>query len=119
MHLQTLTSDIDAQLNGGEFTEEIARYAQNVMETKFEPQYVEFKRQLASIKLRSAGKILDVVGRVFEIDASMLSPKFYADVLKFGKDVLQGGAEEVYDSLSNERQAYHFMHLVEGRKVDR
>ena len=118
MHLQALSADLDAQLKGGESAEEIRRYAQNVMETKFEPQYVEFKRKLDSIKVRKAGKIADVVGRAFEIDASMLSPKFWVDVLKLGKDVLQGGAEELYDSLSNERQAYHFMHLVEGTKVN-
>ena len=117
MHLQMLTADIDAQLKGGESAEEIGRYAQNVIETKFEPQYVEFERQLGSIKLRSAGKILDVVGRVFEVDASVLSPKFYLEVLKLGKLLVVGGAEELKDSLSNERQAYHFMRLVAGTEV--
>ncbi len=69
------------------------------------------------MKLRSAGKILDVVGRVFEIDASMLSPKFYADIFNLGKLMVTGGAEELYDSLSNDRKAYHFIQLVEGTKV--
>jgi len=119
MHLQSLTADIDAQLKGGESAEEIARYAQGVMETKFEPQYVEFKRQLGSVNVGKAGKVLDVMGRVFEIDASLLSPKFWVEMLKLGKLLVIGGAEELKESLSNERQAYHLMHLVEGMKVNR
>ena len=119
MPLQKHTADIDAQLKGGERAEKIASYAQNVFETNFEPENMDFKRQIDSIKSRKVSKIADVVGRVFEIDASMLSPKFWVDVLKIGKDLLQGGGEELYDSLSNERQAYHFKHLIEGMKVNR
>ena len=31
--------------------------------------------------------------------------------------MVTGGAEELYDSLSNDRKAYHFIQLVEGTKV--
>ena len=114
LHLQTLTADIDTQLNGGESAEEITRYAQNVVKTKLEPQYLEFKRQLGAIHASMGRNVLSAGGSFYVAGNLFTQAQYVEAFIAF----LCGGAlvipEMLKDSLSNERQAYQFMHLVEN-----
>ena len=115
MHLQKLTGGIDARLKGGETFAEITKYAQNVFETELEPDYVDFKKLLGAEKVAVGGKVCSIVGSIFSAVAiGHPSPLLVA--LGIGTDLI---AKQSTDSDTNERQAYHFMHLVEGADVNR
>jgi hypothetical protein len=118
MHLQKLSSSIDAALKGGESYHELERLAQNLVETQLIPDYVEFRRQLAAERTSIGGRILDMGGRVLEIDAPPWTPKFYGQMLKAFGFVGEAASEKRKDSLSNRLQAFQYIRRVdEGRAI--
>jgi hypothetical protein len=113
MHLQTLSKEVEARIKGLESTDELRAYAKSVVETTLEPDYREFRRQIAAEREGFWGKVLDVSGKVFEINAAPWTPKFYGQLLKaLGAGIVES-ADVRRKTLPNKMQAYHFMRRVE------
>ena len=114
MHLQKLSANVEGRINAGDSHEDIAKYAQSVVETELIPDYREFMRQLqAHDKAKTANKVLAPLVKVLEIESPVTSIKFWAELAKIlGFDVLKGVADD--ESYTNKNQAIQFM-----RKVDR
>ena len=114
MHLQKLSANVEGRVNAGDSHEDIAKYAQSVIETELIPDYTEFMRQLqAHDKANTANKVLAPLAKVLEIESPVTSIKFWAELAKIiGFDVLKGVADD--ESYTNKNQALQFM-----RKVDR
>ncbi len=114
--MQQLSAGIQERADGGADIEEIRKYSQSVVETQLIPDYYEFKRQLRPERLGVAGRVLDVAGRISEIDSAFWTPKFYGDFVKaIGAGVL--GELSGKDGLTNKAQAYKFIRTLEGHKL--
>lgn len=116
MHLQSLSASVEQGLEGGETLDEISRYAQSIIETRLIPDYREFNRVLDAAEKRHRGKILDIAGRILEIDAPIGSPKFFAQLFRSFGGMFIAEAEEEEARLSNRSQAFYFMRAAERRQ---
>lgn len=117
MHVMKLSAELDAQLHSGDDLRDLQRYAQSVVETKLLPDYYEFVRQISAKRAGFWGNVLDKTTSLMEIDASPLTPKFFAGMLKaFGSSTLTGIAQQK-DRLSNQSQAFQFMQAVERSRI--
>jgi hypothetical protein len=112
MQLQQLSRDIEDRLRGGESSNEIAYLVKTIIETKLVPYYHEFKRQLAVERTSKGKRILDLIGRISEIDVAPSTPRFWAEFLKALGLTLPSPAEQK-EKLSNESQAFQFMRIIE------
>ncbi|MGZ8842425.1 MAG: hypothetical protein ACXW18_02105 [Pyrinomonadaceae bacterium] len=118
MHLQKLSKGIEERSKGNESSSEIEKWAKSVSETELIPDYREFRRQLSSKRSTRWANILDKARKVFEIDASPVTPKFYGELLTaLGLAALTSSAASE-DKLSNQSQAFQFMRVVEDSISD-
>jgi len=118
MHLQKLSKGLDGMVKTGEKLEDLKGYAQNIVETDLIPDYEEFRRQLEAEQAGKFKKVLDVSGKIMEIDAAPWTPKFWGLLLKaLGMSAIETAADQK-ERLSNRYQAYEFMKVVEdnGRR---
>ena len=115
MHLQKLSAMVEGRVDAGDSHEDIATYAQSVIETELIPDYKVFLRQLqAHDKARTANKVLAPLRKVLEIESPVTSIKFWAELAKtLGFDVLKGIADD--ESYTNKNQALQFMRKVDKR----
>jgi len=119
MHLQKLSMGIEERSKGNESSSEIEKWAKSVSETELIPDYGEFRRQLSSKRSKRWANILDKARKVFEIDASPVTPKFYGELLTaLGLAALTSSAASE-DKLSNQSQAFQFMRVVEDSISDK
>jgi hypothetical protein len=109
MYLQSLSAEVEKRVIEGEPLKDTASYARSVVETQLIPGYSEFRRQLAAKRAGFWKRVLDVSGKIFEIDSTPWTPKFYGALMKAIGFTILTGAEEQEDGLSNKTQAYHFM----------
>jgi hypothetical protein len=116
MHLQTLSSSVDARIRDGEDLNDIARYARDVVETQLVPDYVEFRRQMVAEQAGSWKRVLRVADSVLKIDAAPWTPKFYGDLLKALGFYLLESVEQSKEGFSNRRQAMQFLATLERRQ---
>jgi hypothetical protein len=113
MHLQKLSKGLDGMLKAGEKPEDLKGYAQNIVETDLIPDYKEFRRQLEAEQAGKIKKVLDVSGKLMEIDAAPWTPKFWGMLLKaLGMSAIETAANQK-ERLTNRYQAYEFMKEVE------
>jgi hypothetical protein len=113
MHLWRLSKGLEERVNAGTRIAEIRYFAKSLIETELIPDYREFRRQLSSMKVGRWGKVLDAGGRVFDIDATIGTPKFYGLLLKaVGLSGLTLASER-QELLSNRVQAFKFMTKLE------
>lgn len=118
MHLQELSKDVEQRLQAGESITEIERFAKSVVKTDLIPDYKEFRRQSAAERRGFWATALDATGKILEIDANPLTPKFRGGVLQaVGVPVM--AADKRKEELSNKRQAFQFMKSVESSSVTR
>jgi hypothetical protein len=83
------------------------------LETDLIPDYKEFRRQLEAEQAGKIKKVLDVAGKIMEIDAAPWTPKFWGLLLKaFGMSAIETAADQK-QRLSNHYQAYELMREVE------
>jgi hypothetical protein len=114
MHLWKLSKGLEEHARENTPVKEIAQFAKNLVETELLPDYKEFQRQLKAIDARSWNKILDVAGKVVEIDAAPWTPKFWGLLLKaLGMTVITAASERA-ETLSNKYQAFQFMGELEA-----
>jgi hypothetical protein len=73
-----LTDDLEQRLKDGTATKIEA--AAKIVERKLAPKYDEYLRQLRSKKAGFWSRVLAASGKFFQIDASPLTPKFYAHI---------------------------------------
>jgi hypothetical protein len=114
MHLQALSSEVEARLRGGESLDEVSRVARALVETTIIPDYGEFRRQIAAERGGFWRRVLEAGVKAFEIDVPPWTPKFYGDLLKAIGFTILTTAEERKLLLSNRHQAYQFMQRVES-----
>lgn len=112
MHLQKLSKGVEDRLVGGESASEIELWAKRMIETELIPDYREFRRQLGAEKSGRWASILDKGSKIFEIDASPFTPKFYGELLKMLGVAFTYNSESK-EKLSNRSQAFQFMRLME------
>jgi hypothetical protein len=109
MHLWKLSKGLEEHCNEDVPVREIARFANNLIETELIPDFKEFRRQLEARGAGKWDKVLDAAGKVAEIDAAPWTPKFWALLLKaMGITIVRSVAEKE-DTLSNKYQAFKFM----------
>jgi len=113
MHLQTLSKGLDGMVKAGEKLEDLKGYAKNIVETELIPDYRQFRRQLGAAQAGKIKKVLDVTGKIMEIDAAPWTPKFWGQLLKaLGLSFIETAADQK-ERLSNQNQAFEFMRKVE------
>jgi hypothetical protein len=118
MHLWSLSKGLQERANEGATLDEVARFAESVIKTELMPDYREFHRQLEAMKVEKWGKVLDALGKVAEIDASPLTPKFWALLAKaLGLSAVASQSDQK-EKLSNRYQAYQFMSYVERSSLN-
>lgn len=115
-HLQSLSYEVETRIKEGDSIEEIKRYASSVAETKLIPDFIEFKRQIESKRAGFWGKVLDKASSIAEIDATIFSPKFFADLIKIFGLTLLTRISEKEGELSNKGQTFKLIHTIE-RKI--
>ena len=109
MHLWKLSKGLEEHCKEDVPVREIARFANNLIETELIPDFKEFRRQLEARGAGKWDKVLDAAGKVAEIDAAPWTPKFWALLLKaMGITIVRSVAEKE-DTLSNKYQAFKFM----------
>ena len=113
MHLQSLSAGIEERLKGDETVEELSKYARNIIETLLIPDYREFTRILRAQEKKRKGKILDITGQVFQIDAPIPSLRFVGDLIRVISGAINSDAEVAKEQFSNRNQAYYFMQTAE------
>jgi hypothetical protein len=114
MHLQSLTVEIESRIQSGDALAEVARYASAVAETTLLPDYAEFRRQILAKRSGFWSKVLDITGRILEIDVAPWTPKFYGQILQAIGAGAAISADERLKELSNKSQALRFMHAIDG-----
>lgn len=78
------------------------------------PDQSPLRRQLVVEEVRFGGRILDVTGRIFEIDAVPWTPRFWGELLRtLGLTPLDAKDLEK-ERLTIRSQAFQFMTLVEN-----
>lgn len=113
IHLQKLSKGLDGMVKAGEKLDDLKGYAQNIVETDLIPDYREFRRQLEAEQAGKIKKVLDVAGKIMEIDTAPWTPKFWGMLLKaLGMSAIETAANQK-DRLTNRYQAYEFMKEVE------
>lgn len=113
MHLQKLSKGLDGMVKAGEKLHDLKGYAQNIVESDLIPDYREFRRQLEAEQAGKIKKVLDVTGKIMEIDAAPWTPKFWGLLLKaLGMSAIETAADQK-ERLTNRYQAYEFMKTVE------
>lgn len=115
MHLQKLSAAVDERLAGGEDFTDVSRFAGEVVETQLIADYVEFRRQLKTMKIGKLRSVLDVVGRILEIDAAPWTPKFYGELLKAIGFTALDTVDARSKALTNQQQAFQLMHKTERK----
>lgn len=100
-----LTDDLEQRLKDGTATEIEA--ATKIVERKLAPKYDEFLRQLRSRKAGFWSRVLTAGGKFFQINASPLTPKFYAGLFEA---VFSSFSEQAaVDWRSNASQAFQYV----------
>jgi hypothetical protein len=113
MHLQKLSKGLDGMVKADSTIEEIGHYAQALVETELIPDYKEFRRQLEAEQAGKVKKVLDLAGKIMEIDAAPWTPKFWGLLLKsLGMSAIETAADQK-ERLTNRYQAYEFMKAVD------
>jgi hypothetical protein len=113
MHLQKLSKGLDGMVKAGEKFEDLSGYAQNIVETELIPDYREFRRQLEAEQAGKIKRVLDVTGKIMEIDAALWTPRFWGLLLKaLGLSAIETAANEK-EPHTNRYQAYELMKEVE------
>jgi hypothetical protein len=113
MHLQKLSKAMDSLVASGEKLKDINAHAQALIETDLIPDYREFQRQLEAEQARKVRKVLDLTGKIMEIDAAPWTPKFWGLFLKaLGMSAIQSAADQK-EHLTNRYQAYEFMKEID------
>ena len=118
MHLQKLSAAVDERLAGGEDFTDVSRFARDVVETQLIPDYVEFHRQLKTMKIGKLRSVLDALGWILEIDAAPWTPKFYGELLKAMGFTALDTVDARSKALTNQQQAFQLLHKIE-RKVSK
>lgn len=113
MHLHKLSKDLEDHAKDGVPLSEVAKYANNIIETELIPDYREFQRQMESVKAGNWKNFLDAAGKVAEIDAAPWTPKFWTLLLKALGVAFIETASDQQEKLTNRYQAYKFMGEVE------
>ena len=116
MHLWKLSKGLEEHAKEDTPVKEIAKYAKNLIETDLIPDYREFQRQLTAIKAGKLEKVLDVAGKIVEIDAAPWTPKFWGLLLKAVGLSIVTAASEQEQLLLNKYQAFTFMSEIEGAR---
>ncbi len=116
-HVQGLSAGLDALAKSGAKREDMAAMAADVVETKLIPDYVEFKRQLNSIRVGKLKKILDPASKILEINSSPWSPKFWYDLTKALWGIGTGATEVRQADRSNRTLAFNYIRTVEERSA--
>lgn len=117
MHLQSLSAEVEARINGGESLTEISTYADSVVEARLIPDFIQFKRQLLAERDGFWKNVLDKAGKILEIDATPCTPKFYGELLKVIGFTLLTSVEEQKEKLSNKNLAFQFMRTIEKTDI--
>jgi hypothetical protein len=113
MHLQKLSKGLDGMATAGEKLEDLKGYARNIVEAELIPDYREFRRQLEAEQAGKLKKLLDVTGKIMEIDAAPWTPRFWGLLLKaLGMSAIEAAADQK-ERLTNRHQAYELMRTVE------
>ncbi len=117
MHLQTLSKGLEERAKENASIDEISGFAKRLIETDLYPDYLQFRRQLASKTAGKWEKILDATGKIVEIDAAPWTPKFWGLLLKaIGLSVITTAGEQ-QEMLTNKYQAFKFMSDIEDPRV--
>lgn len=114
MHLQKLSTQVEAGLTANAKFDEISREALNIIETTVIPDYREFCRQLAFERTSFGGKVLDTAGKILEIDVAPWTPKFWGQTFKALGSLVGLFSDKENAYRSNTEQAYRFMHSCES-----
>lgn len=113
MHLQSLSKDVADGLGSDAPAEDVLRHANTVVQTSLIPDYVEFKRQLASQRAGVWALVAEAANDFFGVDAAPWTPKFWGAVLRImGLKALTGAASNK-DHLTNRAHAMTFLRSVE------
>jgi hypothetical protein len=105
-----------------EMTDEVEQYLKNetsseseaalkVVQRKVVPKYDEFRRQLESKRAGFWAKVLAAGGKFFQIDATPLTPKFYAGLFEAVFTSFSEGLEAEWKS--NASQAFQYVARLE------
>jgi hypothetical protein len=114
MHLQSMSRELADGLSADAPVAEVLQHANVVAQRTLVPDYVEFKRQLASLHGSIWSEVANAANDFFEIDAAPWTPKFWGAVLRtLGLDLLRG-VRDHEDHLTNRAHAMTFLRTVEG-----
>lgn len=113
MHLQKLSKEVERRAQGGESLEELSKYAKSVVETELIPDYLEFKRQLASERGGFWVKVLDRASKIFEVEAPITSPKFWGELMAAVGLPVASSLERRRDSLTNRQLTFNFLRAAQ------
>lgn len=116
-HLQGLSGALDKLLKDGADQRELSETAGDVIQTKFVPDFLEFKRQLGSVRVGKAKRILDPASKVLEISSSPWSPKFWYDLVRAAYFTVSGAAENRKEDKTNKALAFNFIRKLEQRNT--
>jgi hypothetical protein len=112
MRLQELSADVEERAREVRSLKEWEECAKSVVDTKLVTAYHEFRRQIRARAIRKTDKVLDAAGSLFEIDATITSPKFWGGILKaLG---LLDSVAKADEELTNKYQAFKFMREIEA-----
>ncbi|CAG5012987.1 hypothetical protein DYBT9275_05307 [Dyadobacter sp. CECT 9275] len=114
MHLQKLSLAVENALKENASLRDISYEAQKIIETDLIPDYYEFRRQLQFEKISTVGKLLELSGKFFEIDAAPWTPKFWGQLITGIGSTFSHAANKKSD-LSNVQQSFKFMHICEEK----
>jgi hypothetical protein len=114
MHLWKLSKGLEEHAKEDVPVTEMARFANDLIETELIPDFREFRRQLDAMKAGNWNKVLDAAGKIVEIDAAPWTPKFWGLLLKALGITLITSAAGQQESLSNKYQAFKLMSDLES-----
>jgi len=114
-HLQGLSGALDGLLKDGADQRLVSETAADIVQTKFAPDFLEFKRQLGSARVGRARRILDPASKVLEISSGPTSPKFWYDLIRAAYLTVSGAAENRKEDKTNKALAFNFVRKLEVR----
>jgi hypothetical protein len=87
--------------------------SESLVETEIVPDYREFRRQLAAERIGFWGKVLEKTNKVFQINAPIASPRFWADAIAAIGPPLALSTERRLETLTNKHLAFQFLRILE------
>jgi hypothetical protein len=111
-YINEMTDDVERRIR--EHNLSGIEASQKTFERKIQPQYEEFRRQLAAKKTGFWSKVAVAGGKFLQVDAAPWTPKFWGAVLEMcGVSLDELSKSEQENFLSNKSQAFNYIATLE------